>query len=499
MKKFLFIFSILFFAFFAKAQSILVIEPTALSLDEAIEQDANRPADRVYVLKRNTPYVIRKTILNTNFHLRIRAEAGTGARPIIVPTIGTGGATPEQVFEAKQDITLEGLHITGRNTNAGYANRGVRATAENIRVNLKDCLFDDIGQAAIRTDAQNTKLYIFDCIFSRSGRPFDANNGRMIDARGNIIDSTVIENCLIYNTTSRVFRDDGPATPNNYMKFNQNTVVNCGQNGFDLGKVGELIFTNNVVQNVVFYGTPKNLINPVHVLTAVVDTASGKGTTKWVITNNNISEDLAVANARVAKRDTFIKAVNFSPVPNAVALKTTSEIITFKNPPVLPIQFINDAYTDIAKAKPWDTTGLAINTVYVNAVGPKGDNLVGRYSETYNVSYGTWRPAHKGGTTGQPLGANLFGFSTSTPEIEFDNNTIFYPNPVENRLFIQNSDKLDISNITVFNISGAAIKTVNNIKTSLYELNLSDMTTGVYIVKVLKSNGKVSVSKVSKQ
>jgi HYR domain/Secretion system C-terminal sorting domain len=76
-----------------------------------------------------------------------------------------------------------------------------------------------------------------------------------------------------------------------------------------------------------------------------------------------------------------------------------------------------------------------------------------------------------------------------------------YPNPTNNLIFFE---VLDVENtegvIEVYNELGKLVKTQNFAKTqSRYELNTSDMTSGIYIVKIRSANNDVKTIKISKQ
>ncbi len=74
-------------------------------------------------------------------------------------------------------------------------------------------------------------------------------------------------------------------------------------------------------------------------------------------------------------------------------------------------------------------------------------------------------------------------------------NLLMFPNPTNGTIYI-NSDEV-ISKIEVYQLSGelAMEQTVNNTSS---EMNLSELNTGMYLVKVYGTNGAVSVKRVTK-
>ncbi|HTY36807.1 MAG TPA: hypothetical protein VMH23_06835, partial [Bacteroidota bacterium] len=87
-------------------QNELIIEPfatTGKNLDASISGDtlasgARVNANRVYVLRRGGLYWIQSNIQNTKYPLRIRAEYGTGKKPIIYARRPTATTQPPQLF-----------------------------------------------------------------------------------------------------------------------------------------------------------------------------------------------------------------------------------------------------------------------------------------------------------------------------------------------------------------------------------------------------------------
>lgn len=93
---------------------------------------------------------------------------------------------------------------------------------------------------------------------------------------------------------------------------------------------------------------------------------------------------------------------------------------------------------------------------------------------------------------------NIF-FSKSEVVLNLSNNQLenfkMYPNPVTNRLNV--NANTTIKSMTIFNILGAAVKS-SIIQDSKASINVSDLNTGIYIVK-FKINGQVTTQKFIKQ
>lgn len=225
-------------------------------LNEIITADTTETGERahkVYRLKRNQTYILSGQIEHRDYHLNIVAEEGLGERPRIVPGVPPGGESGRP-FRARGDLTLKGLYITGKDE-LGSLNadqRLVRISASGARVEADDCHFDHDGQSCFRTDSDNIKVFLTNSTVSNIGAPSNANNGRVLDDRGSNLDSVLFENNTFYNISSTLCNDRGGWIQ--YVKINQNTIVNIGQRIFDFNETQTGIFTNNVVVNAGFFG-----------------------------------------------------------------------------------------------------------------------------------------------------------------------------------------------------------------------------------------------------
>lgn len=283
-------------------------------LNETIGGDTTDLGERihaVYRLKRGQTYTLSGSIENRSpsgvrFPLSIVAEEGDGPRPFIQPGVPDGGAS-SRPFRARDNITLKGLHVTGLDELGGLnpGQRIVRVSADGARVIIDDCHLDQDGQSAVRLDNSNNKVYITNSIISNIGRPNNTNNGRLIDDRGNDIDTVIIENSTIYNISSTLMNDRGGWIQ--YAKINQNTIVHTGQRIFDFVETQTGIFTNNLVLNPGYLGV--DLVDTVGAVyddryLIEFDTLSPEAVSDlpdvqqtFTISNNNIFLDSAIIKA----------------------------------------------------------------------------------------------------------------------------------------------------------------------------------------------------------
>lgn len=481
------------------AQDEVIVEPgPAGTLNQAISNPANQ--GKTLVLRRGVPYLLTGEINFSAAPLHIKAEAGSGPRPLLVFSPGGGGAAPDQIIRANNHLTLEGLHLTNRDLLGGITERIIRTSAANVRVRVNDCLIDDSGQTAFRLDGANNKVYATNSIFSRMGIPSNPDNGRVVDDRGNLVDTIWIENCLIYNVTSRVIRDGGQRI--NVGIFNQNTVASIGQRGFEWGEIEQLFFTNNVIVDAGFVGrrfsldparqdTIRHAINGVPV-----------GNANWVIRNNNFFRTpaaLAATPFTQSSGDTVEQQPNFNPAALAFiqaggwANTNIQETLDFTNPAPVPVDFIIKHHAgQSGQALPWDHAGVQPNTLY-SQLG----NMTPRYSTFHDYGYRTNTSSYTGGINNQPLGANLFDFVSSAKDLFMENNILFYPNPVRDILWVQNLDAESLVGVRVLDIQGRPVRTWR-VNEDYLMIDTSNWSKGMYILSVTDRQGRTSSRKFIK-
>jgi hypothetical protein len=229
------------------------------ALNVAIEGDTtDRTDDTWYVLENGTEsapaiYVLSATIQNRVI-LNIKAEGPGDRRPIIIPELQSGGVS-FRPFRARDDLTLVGLYVTGKTTGGTFNpdQRIIRVSADGARITLDNCWLDYDSQSGLRLDNTLISVFARNSIISNIGTTLSLDNGRFIDARGNLVDTVWVENTRIYNITSRIFRNGGGGATV-YSYWNHNTLINSGQDGVTIDQVGTAIFTNNLIINGSYFG-----------------------------------------------------------------------------------------------------------------------------------------------------------------------------------------------------------------------------------------------------
>lgn len=341
-----------------------------------------------YVLQRGGFYLLNGTIENRFPLTIVAADTGTGDRPVLQPNSDMGSSS--RAFRPRADLTLKGLYVTNADNGGGLNTRIIRVSGGD-KIVIDDCHLDKDGQSAFRIDVSDVSLFISNSIISNIGQTTDPNNGRVIDDRGNPMDSVWMENNTFYNVTSTVLRDDGGIT--NYLWFNHNTVVNTGQRALEAGPVKEMRLTNNLFYNAGFLGfTPSQADDRQIIQIDSIPADSNGMLTPQVIDIRNNNFYLDSTNTV----DVYPDSVNATPIFNADGMTfldaqgsagtLIEEMVTFDSMPGPVDQVVIATYDTTMTAPAMDDGG-----------GDPFNQL------TFDFHYAT-SASETGSTAGQPLG-----------------------------------------------------------------------------------------------
>jgi hypothetical protein len=444
------------------AQRYVDVDPGPGTLNLAIDSDttdtgARMDSNTIYRLQRgdNALYLLTGSISNSDYHLTIVAADGDGAMPFLQPKTGEAGSS--RPFRPRGDLTLEGLHVTGIDDLGGFTTRMIRASADDIRIEVEDCWMDGDGQSMLRCDNENMTLIFRNSVISDIGRPLSPDNGRGIDDRGNNIDTVVFENCTFYNLTSRIIRDDGGWIK--YCRFTNNTVVNIGQHGITFGEVGFLDVKDNLFMNAAFMpdvNTDRFVIS----LDSIGAELEGMGVTQQVnISNNSFWLDTAKVEMYLNDSTTIVPL--FNPTAQAFIAEggteatMIGEMVEFADGPPFNDSIIYYDLTpgaDQASAPDWIVPDIP------------GDGLYHRVVP-YNFDY-LGREAVTGSSTGGQLGDPRWVATSVVSVRDLDQNAStlsLYPVPFEDHAMISFTLSRDADiELAVFNMAGQRIATIEN-------------------------------------
>lgn len=520
--------SLFFIATHTFAQRVVAVAPGIGTLEETIFGDTTATGERVdantiYELRRGFPYLIQSTLQYDDFHLHLRAQEGAGARPIILQSVASGGEALDQLIRVNGEgsLTVEGIHLTGRTSLGSYNDRAIRINADEARIIVDDCVIEEIGQAGIRIQGDDLKIYVINTLFNRMGRTTNPDNGRMFDNRGVPIDTLWVENCVAYNVTSRFYRQGGSEPSINWARFNQNTFWGCGQHAFDFEEVTDLEFTNNIVFNTVFFGrdledqyinSDLSMPDPEGRYTIEIDTFI-EGETDILISHNNFHLDQELIDdlplqSEFGMGDTLTSMEDFVFDPEAqMAIEATGtadtnidEDLEFSMPAPLPIDFMIAAVQDttsgneIPDAPAWDMSDLMAWPFYSTGLGIDLD----RYIEFHDFGYPSSSASFTAGTEGQPIGADITGF-TNVSDVFVGKNILYYPNPTVEQIMIQNLEGWKLERVMIFDMNGRLMRDTREVNDELITIDTQNLTSGTYIITLVDSQGNMSSKKFLKK
>ncbi len=235
----------------AAAQSELAVQPGNGTLNEAIENDTARPADRVYVLQRGAYYGVTREINNQGYVLRIKAADGDGNRPVIYPGIDdTGTPVASRYFNLASDTYFDGIYFLAVNNQQGENATSFALNKEAMRFVVDDCVFQGGRSRLIEVNSAETKLLFTNSQFRNLIRNDGSSNGRPVDYRTVTGDSLVFQNTSFLNVSGYLVRYDGSLLRN--VVFEHNTIYVTGRelttNSFGTQTLN-FRFTNNLVVN----------------------------------------------------------------------------------------------------------------------------------------------------------------------------------------------------------------------------------------------------------
>ncbi|WP_026979082.1 T9SS type A sorting domain-containing protein, partial [Flavobacterium tegetincola] len=149
----------------------------------------------------------------------------------------------------------------------------------------------------------------------------------------------------------------------------------------------------------------------------------------------------------------------------------------------VPVQIGTDSNWDTVQARNFTTT-----------MATKTDGSVYYWGRNYYGEFGNGTDYNAGYYTSPQLTPNICVTSLSTPTFEKSAEVKIYPNPVQNRLFIDNQETVQyqIYSILGVKISEGALTVGNNI-------DCSSFSSGVYLLNLVNNSGNSTTLKFVKQ
>lgn len=469
--------------------------------------DADEPnrvtdPDVTYILKRDHLYPNTKTIKNT-FSLRMIADEGTGALPVILTWESLEG-NYDQLLEAKADVYCENIQFDNLTPIGVPKGRNQRLIANGVRGEFKGCIIYYDDGAAFSIYADDCKIFISDCFVQSIGSEgANDSNGRFLDIRAeNTVDSVVIQNCTA-NHLNGAFFSIAKGAIVNYLKIDHNTCFNNRDAGINAYRTKKVVITNNLFMNSQILGDIPSIrdtliTDPDLFHSVCINFDSIWDASNIVIRNNNIFYTEEIKNLW-AKYDTIFEPLRVSPkAMRALGADSVnaafSEVVTLGNICDAPTEYIEAIFLDRSA------------TVFPSqlCVGTAG----GLFPEDVDASYETSSVSYTAADGGLPLGdLNWFpekkAIWLENPNVSVkiigDKNISVYPNPAQDNIYFSTGKVMDVR-VDLVNILGKNISSLESNDGNI-EMNVSALENGLYIYRISDSNknvikaGKILISK----
>jgi hypothetical protein len=422
--------------------------------------------------------------------LIIRAETGTGPRPILMGGVPSSGyPAGDNVIRISNDIKFENIYLTGEDLNGVIHKNTLRVTA-GTWFEFNGCMFDKDAAASIRNGVGSCTYIFYNCTFRNQIDYTSMSNGRSWDAREGFKNITLImKNCTFYSLSSRLIR---PSTSDfDSIVFVNNTCYNIHE-ALTLGLARKAVVNNNIFYNVGLGGTFSTTGGIIDIDS--IKTAGADATRKFEVRNNLFYTDKQYLD--VMKSDTMYQRGILNSTARAF-MKSGQLVVsdTIKNQ---PIPFTNPSPFIVGYVKYiWDNDGPSS---FKTTPTPEqrmdamedplnfGDVLPPKVA--FNWGYPTTHMAYTAGLNGTILGdKKYFGPLTGINPIKlpgFEVNAYFNSGTKTLNIVLGDSEMQKFS-LRVFGLDGRQIArrqlTITGepiIKTNLYELNNS----GIYIFEI---------------
>jgi len=486
-----------------------VIEPTGMNaiIDfinaDLAANDTATVSDTKYMLKRDASYPYTTT-LEGPISFWVEAEAGEGARPIILP-ISLGDEAPRMLRGQDADslhFVYIGLYYPGFDTDGNHIdNAMLRSTGNYCKLRSEDCVYNGHRAEVVRMDGQHQTARLINNIFRNSYQHDKWNKGRaMFSLRMNPQDTVIVSGNTHFNSPTQF--NHGATDTVQYFEVSGNTFYNIGareQTGsyinpsaftgaFRFGAAQTLIIEDNIFYNVGWMGLQEGWADSFFVFQYIPTTSAATP----VFRNNNIylDPDLWAANP-----DTAEMIQNFDPELAAllgdISLSgNISEALTFTNAPGLDS-------TKRAIERYWAAPDTA-HLVFLELDNTIPDSLI-------DFSY-IGALSAVGGTDGQAMGAPRWYEGTGTG-LSVDGGTQApagfslaqnYPNPFNPATAIRfNMPLAAEASLVVYDLMGREVVRLvdGNIKSGFHKVMWNgrsadglEMAAGIYIAR-LKAPG----------
>ncbi|MFA5832784.1 MAG: T9SS type A sorting domain-containing protein [Bacteroidota bacterium] len=482
----------------------------------------NNP-NRTYVLKRNGSYLLVSSIRNNAWTLSIKAEAGTGKKPVVFSFKNPVTATyPAFQFDVRGNFWLKNVALVGWSTIAAdislMPTQIIKVNGAGFDLQVDSCLLLGANGSQIQVPSATHLVSVTNTLFTQWGNIYnsDIGNGRPFDLRNTSIDSVIIRNCTFTDGTDRIVRHHSSVGGIKLFIFDHNTIVNVlSTHGcMELGKVGTKVsITNNLfVDNFVLgrdstddvrlaeFGDANekepNGKNKMTFVSSVPDSAGQVVSTAYVVRNNYYAVTSGVQTWYNTKSTLGIGSL--IPLTSYINKKLAADSLTAFRKDTIAFTLSSKNLVPFAT---WYYDPAGANKKKVNTGFDATKDFQRSdwkyYLDTMKLTYPTSRPAYTGADGGQPAGSlmwwNLTVLDVEKSAAQIAPNTFTldqnYPNPFNPSTTLSYKiAQAGFVSLKVYDLLGREVATLVNevMQPGNYtaQWNASGFSSGIYFYKM---------------
>jgi hypothetical protein len=501
------------------SQTEKVLDPGTDFLNNLIVGDTASNGDRVptvYVLKRDAEYLVSGPFENHGWKLHIKAEEGTGKRPIIRAYQDQNGDIPWTMIGLFGDVEFESIFVDGQPSNLDQkpVSWSIVSFAEGADVTYEDCIFVNVGQGAVGIWNAANEVTINNCKFYNLGNMAysDFGAGRVIDCRSSEVNKLELTNNTFVNSVDRILRHRGGSGVLKDVLVDHNTIVNnAAYHGFiELGNVGDKVqITNNLIVDAMGLGVDQSDATRLTELDAHGEKdGSGNPLMVWVgsipneTTAYTISKNIYTVSTKL---QTFYTSVGVDEGPDQILtahikskLGSSASDAWVKKDFTLPE--IPEAMTEFYAwyYSPEGGNKQKVTTSEVNYDIKSYDYWLNDLNCQYSVTDGDFI-----GTDNVPVGDPNWESSVVTSAKDLASKQIDmvnYPNPFSTQTTLQfKLDQASVVSVDIFDISGKPVRKTDfgrySAGNNSIVINKGNLGTGMYLLR-LNTEGKSGFIKI---
>jgi hypothetical protein len=484
---------------------VISVAPDAGTTIGALQNSITTNGSAIYELKRGGVYLTNGqfTIPATAGVLIIRAENGTGPRPVIMGGVPAAGyPAGDNVIRVSSEIKFENIYFTGEDMNGTVHKNTIRVNS-GTWFEFNGCMFDKDNAASIRNESQNC-VYIFNnCTFRNQVDYASLANGRVFDARDAKQKlSLVMKNCTFYNVSQQVIRTSTSSFDS--IIFVNNTCFNIME-GLSFGRALKAVCNNNIFYNCGLMGSALKTAG----MLAIDSLATTADDTRSFDFRNNLFftdpqyKTIMVAPAGSTRylRSTLNSVAKAFLKNKQVIISDTivDQSITFTNPAPLVKGYVQYLWENKWPTNFTPTENQRIQVMedplnFGDVVAPKVQFSFG-YAKTSSI--------YTAGLKGDIMGdKKWFGLVTSIenePLIKYDKVKAYFDHSTNSFNVVFNDPDVASYKLAIYTIDGRYLsnRLIQNFGQSSSVVKMGELTQGIFIY-VIEGNapgGKKIVSK----